>query len=59
MLVGTRERHHRKKLLETVVTMGELLYHKHGDVITTMTYDQYISHYGCVRVIIHLACAKS
>lgn len=53
------ENYHRKKLLETVVTMADLLYHKHGDVITVMTYDQYIWHYGCARMIIRLVYAKS
>lgn len=43
-----------KKLLDTVVMLAGFTYHKEGDLITVMTYDEYAQHYGLARRVFTL-----
>ena len=48
-----------KQLLDTVVEMAGFIYHKDGDVITVMTYDEYTQFYGLARKVICLEYADA
>ncbi len=39
-------------LLDTVVSMSGLIYHRDGNIITVMTYDEYMEHHGLDRKVI-------
>jgi type II secretion system protein D len=43
-----------KNLLETVVTMAGFIYHQDADIITVMTYDEYMQFYGLAKKVVHL-----
>ncbi|MBN2591526.1 MAG: hypothetical protein JXA96_16795 [Sedimentisphaerales bacterium] len=42
------------KLLETVVEMTGFLYHKEGNIITVMTYEEYAQYYGLAKQVVTL-----
>ncbi|MFC1677362.1 secretin N-terminal domain-containing protein [Planctomycetota bacterium] len=48
-----------KEMLETVVKLAGFIYHKQGDIITVMTYDEYMQHYGLAKKIIPLKHADA
>jgi len=48
-----------KELLETVVTMAGFIYHRQRDIITVMTYDEYMQYYGLAKKVISLAHADA
>lgn len=48
-----------KELLETVVTMADFIYHRDRDVITVMTYNEYMQYYGLAKKVISLAYADA
>ena len=48
-----------KELLETVVTMAGFIYHRQRDIITVMTYDEYVQYYGLAKKVIFLAHADA
>lgn len=43
-----------KELLETVVTLAGFVYHRERDIITVMTYDEYMQFYGLAKKIVSL-----
>ncbi len=48
-----------KELLETVVTMAGFIYHRQRNIITVMTYDEYMQYYGLAKKVISLAHADA
>jgi general secretion pathway protein D len=38
-----------KELLDTIVNMAGFIYHRDGNIITVMTYDEYMQHYGLAK----------
>lgn len=48
-----------KELLDKVVAMAGFIYHRKGDVITVMTYDEYRQHYGLAKKIFTLKYADA
>lgn len=48
-----------KELLETVVTMAGFIYHRQRDIITVMTYDEYMQYYGLGKQVICLSHADA
>lgn len=47
------------QLLESIITLSGFLYHKEGDIITVMTYDEYLQHYGLAKEVIPLKYADA
>ena len=47
------------ELLDTVVTMAGLIYHRQGNVITVMTYDEYMQYYGLAKKVFTLKYASA
>ena len=43
-----------KNLFETVVTLAGFIYHREGDVITVLTYDEYMQFYGLAKKVVPL-----
>ena len=43
-----------QRLLDTVITMAGFVYHREGDVITVMTYDEYMQYHGLEKKIFTL-----
>ena len=48
-----------QQLLDTVITMAGFVYHRNGDVITVMTYDEYMQYYGLAKQIFTLQFAPA
>ena len=48
-----------RELLDIVVALSGFTYHQKGNVISVMTYDEYLQNYGLVREIITLKYADS
>jgi type II secretion system protein D len=46
-----------QQLLDTVITMAGFVYHRDGDVITVMTYDEYMQYYGLAKRVFELRFA--
>ncbi len=46
-----------ERLLDTVVTLAGFTYHREGDVIAVMTYDEYAQHHGLSKEVISLQYA--
>ena len=46
-------------LLDMVVTLAGFIYHRTGDIISVMTYDEYMQHYGLEREVIRLKYADA
>ncbi|MHC4396887.1 MAG: secretin N-terminal domain-containing protein [Planctomycetota bacterium] len=46
-----------QQLLDTVITMAGFVYHRDGDVITVMTYDEYIQYHGLAKKVFTLKFA--
>jgi len=45
------------KLLDTIVTLAGFIYHREGDVITVMTYEEYMQHHGLAKKVFALRYA--
>ncbi|MCK4787734.1 MAG: hypothetical protein KAV87_28530, partial [Desulfobacteraceae bacterium] len=43
-----------KELLDTVVTLAGFIYHWEGNIISVMTYNEYMQHYGLAKKVIPL-----
>lgn len=43
-----------RQLLDTIVTMAGFVYHQDGDVITVMTYDEYMQYHGLAKKVFTL-----
>jgi len=48
-----------KRLLDTVVALAGFTYHRDGDVISVMTYDEYTQHYGLAKQVFALTHADA
>jgi type II secretion system protein D len=48
-----------QQLLDTVITMSGFVYHRDGDVITVMTYDEYMQHHGLEKKVFSLKFAAA
>ena len=48
-----------QQLLDQVVAMAGFVYHRDGNVITVMTYDEYLQHYGLERKVITIVHANA
>ncbi|MHC4647206.1 MAG: secretin N-terminal domain-containing protein [Planctomycetota bacterium] len=48
-----------KELLDMVVKLAGFVYHRQGDKISVMTYDEYTQYYGLVKKIVPLAYADA
>jgi len=48
-----------KELLDTVVTMAGFIYHRQRDVITVMTYDEYVQYYGLAKKVLSFEYADA
>jgi len=48
-----------KELLERVVRLGGFIYHRSGDVISVMTYEEYMQYYGLGKEVIGLHYADA
>jgi len=48
-----------RELLDTVVTLAGFIYHRQGNVITVMTYNEYMQHYGLAKKIIPITYANA
>jgi len=47
------------QLLDTVVTMAGFVYYREGDVITVMTYEEYMRHHGLAKKVFTLEFAAA
>ncbi|HRT52100.1 MAG TPA: secretin N-terminal domain-containing protein [Anaerohalosphaeraceae bacterium] len=47
------------ELLERVVKLAGFVYHRQGNIISVMTYDEYMQHYGLSKEVIPLAYANA
>lgn len=47
------------ELLDTVVMLAGFIYHREGDIIAVMTYDEYMQHYGLAKKVIPLTYADA
>ncbi|MHC4743840.1 MAG: secretin N-terminal domain-containing protein [Planctomycetota bacterium] len=47
------------ELLESIVTLSGFIYHKEGDIIGVMTYDEYLQHYGLGKKVLNLTYADA
>lgn len=48
-----------QQLLDTVITMAGFVYHRDGDVITVMTYDEYMQYHGLAKKVFSLKFAAA
>ncbi|MHC4335960.1 MAG: secretin N-terminal domain-containing protein, partial [Planctomycetota bacterium] len=48
-----------QELLDAVVTVAGFLYHRQGNIITVVTYDEYMQYYGLAKQVIPLAYADA
>ncbi len=48
-----------QELLDIVVNLAGFTYHKQGNIVTVMTYDEYIQFHGLAREIIELTYAEA
>jgi type II secretory pathway component GspD/PulD (secretin) len=48
-----------QELLDSVVTVVGFLYHRQGNIITVVTYDEYMQYYGLAKQVIPLAYADA
>lgn len=48
-----------QQLLDTVITMAGFVYHRDGDVITVMTYDEYMQYHGLAKKVFKLKFAPA
>jgi type II secretion system protein D len=48
-----------QQLLDTVITMAGFVYHRDGDVITVMTYDEYMQYHGLAKRVFKLKFAEA
>lgn len=48
-----------QQLLDTVITMAGFVYHRDGDVITVMTYDEYMQYHGLAKLVFKLKFATA
>ncbi len=47
------------QLFDTVITLAGFIYHRDGDVITVMTYDEYMQYHGLAKKIFSLKFAAA
>ena len=48
-----------KELLDKVVTLAGFIYHRRGNIISVMTYDEYMQYHGLTRQVITLRYADA
>ena len=48
-----------QQLLDTIIMLAGFIYHREGDVISVMTYDEYMQHYGLEKKVISLSYADA
>lgn len=48
-----------QQLFDTVITMAGFVYHRKDNIITVMTYDEYMQYYGLAKQIFKLDFAKA
>ncbi len=48
-----------RQLLDTVVMLAGFIYHREGDIISVMTYDEYMQHYGLGKKVVSLSHADA
>jgi type II secretory pathway component GspD/PulD (secretin) len=48
-----------QQLLDAVVTLAGFIYHREDDIITVMTYDEYVQFYGLEKEVVNLSHARA
>ncbi len=48
-----------KQLLDTIVTLAGFIYYREGDIISVMTYDEYMQHYVLEKQVVSLMYADA
>ncbi|MHC4475946.1 MAG: secretin N-terminal domain-containing protein [Planctomycetota bacterium] len=48
-----------KELLDAVVKLAGFIYHRQGDVISVMTYDEFMQHYGLTKKVVAFTYADA
>jgi type II secretory pathway component GspD/PulD (secretin) len=48
-----------QQLLDAVVTLAGFIYHREDDIITIMTYDEYMQFYGLAKKVVNLSHARA